>query len=189
MKIRVCTIINNYLKRSYASSLNETQFSYYSRLIDDSQNSGDLKIEALQSIVLSVEKNQDLPGFVIETLIKNISKDNDKLNNFVALAISIVSEQKEIKNVDSLSAKLLEDWVIVRDGIDVSFEKSPQDNHDCQSISAIVAQIFVNSLQKNTRINNESIENLVKALNRNDKQTCILSAKALYLASKTHKIQ
>ncbi|CAF3169377.1 unnamed protein product [Rotaria sp. Silwood2] len=45
------------------------------------------------------------------------------------------------------------------------------------------------SLQKKSRINDQSIDCLVKALDSKDKQTCILAAKALYLASETHEIK
>ncbi|CAF1442881.1 unnamed protein product [Adineta steineri] len=189
MKIYACTIINNYLERSYTKALNETQLRNYSHLIDDPENSEDLKIEAVKSIILSVKKEKDLPEFMIEILIKNINKGNVKLENFIVLVINIISEQKKIKNIDKLSTKLLEDWVIVEDGIDISFERSSQDNYDCPSISSIAAQIFVNSLQKQTELSGISIENLVKALDSNDKQTCVLSAKSLYLVSETHQIK
>ncbi|CAF1276298.1 unnamed protein product, partial [Rotaria sordida] len=189
MKTYACAIINNYLERSYTSALNEIQLRDYSNLIDNSKYDENLKIEALKSIILSIEKNKDLPEFMTETLIKNINKGNDKLDNFIILIIRILSEEKKIENVDILSTKLLEDWIIVRDGIDISFEKSSEENNYGHSISSMVAQIFVNCLQKNTRINDKSFENLVKALNSNDKQTCILSAKSLYLASKTHNIK
>ncbi|CAF4097378.1 unnamed protein product, partial [Rotaria sordida] len=169
MKTYACAIINNYLERSYTSALNEIQLRDYSNLIDNSKYDENLKIEALKSIILSIEKNKDLPEFMTETLIKNINKGNDKLDNFIILIIRILSEEKKIENVDILSTKLLEDWIIVRDGIDISFEKSSEENNYGHSISSMVAQIF--------------------ALNSNDKQTCILSAKSLYLASKTHNIK
>ena len=44
-------------------------------------------------------------------------------------------------------------------------------------------------MQRETRINDQSIEYLVKALDSKDKQTCIHSAKSLYLAGNTHKIK
>ncbi|CAF3352137.1 unnamed protein product [Rotaria sp. Silwood2] len=182
-------IINNYLECSETIGLNEIHLKNYSHLLDDSQCSEDLKIEALNSVLLTVKRNKDIPEFIIETLFRNINKGNDKLDNFVVLVIEILSKLKEIKNIDDLSAKLLKDEVIGEGGIDISFENSSQENSDCQSISLIVARIFVNSLQKNVRVNDESIENLVKALNSNNKQTCILSAKSLYLVSKAQCIK
>ncbi|CAF1067641.1 unnamed protein product [Didymodactylos carnosus] len=94
-----------------------------------------------------------------------------------------------IPKIDRLSTKLLDDWVSVGEGADITFEKSSKDNSDCQSISSIVAVIFVTSLQKNVRITDQSPEHLAKALNSNDKQTFILSAKSLYLALETHDIK
>jgi hypothetical protein len=53
--------------------LNKIRLENYIYLINDSQNSHDLKIEALRSIVLSAMKNQNLLEFVVvEILIENI---------------------------------------------------------------------------------------------------------------------
>ncbi|CAF4032753.1 unnamed protein product, partial [Rotaria sordida] len=187
--INACATINNYLQFSSTTGLNETQLRNYCNLINNSKYSGDLKTEALKSIVLTVEKNNVVPEFIIETLFENINKNDDKFDNFVIMFIGIISKRQKIENINNLSTKLLEDWIIIRDGAEIDFEKCSQDNSDCQSISSIVAQIFVNSLQKNIKISDESIENLTKALKSKDKQTCILSAKSLYLASDTHNIK
>ncbi|CAF4876891.1 unnamed protein product, partial [Rotaria sp. Silwood1] len=130
-----------------------------------------------------------LPEFMMEILIENMNQGDDKFDNFVILVLGIVAEQQAIFKVDCLASKLLEDSIIIRDEVDISFEKASEYNLDCQWISSIVAQMFVTSLQKKTRINDQSIDYLVKSLNSKDKQTCILSAKSLYLAAETHEIK
>ncbi|CAF4270844.1 unnamed protein product, partial [Rotaria magnacalcarata] len=188
-KIICCAIINNYLEYSYSKGLNEAQLENYVDLINDPHYSSDLKLEALRSIVLTVEKKQKLSDFLIEALINNINQIDDKFDNFIIVTLGIVSEKQIITKIDKLSIKLLDDWVIVGEGTDITFEKSSKDTSDCQSISSIVAQIFVKSLQNNVKIAEESLEYLAKALNSNDKQTRILSAKSLYLTLKTHRIK
>ncbi|CAF3753071.1 unnamed protein product [Rotaria sp. Silwood1] len=188
-KLLVCSIINNYLQSSYSKGLNEIQLRNYVCLLHRSQDSEDLKLEALKSIVLTVEKEKMLPEFMMEILIENMNQGDDKFDNFVILVLGIVAEQQAIFKVDCLASKLLEDSIIIRDEVDISFEKASEYNLDCQWISSIVAQMFVTSLQKKTRINDQSIDYLVKSLNSKDKQTCILSAKSLYLAAETHEIK
>ncbi|CAF2924233.1 unnamed protein product [Rotaria sp. Silwood2] len=188
-KLIVCSIINNYLQSSYRKGLNKIQLRNYATLLHCSQESEDLKLEALKSIVLTVEKEKMLPEFIMEILIENMNKGDDKFDNFVILVLGIVAEQQAIFKVDRLASKLLEDSIIIRDEVDIIFEKASEYNLDCQWISSIVAQMFVTSLQKKTRINDQSIDYLVKSLESKDKQTCILSAKSLYLAAETHEIK
>ncbi|CAF4965596.1 unnamed protein product, partial [Rotaria socialis] len=146
-------------------------------------------VKALISIVLTAEKNHLLPEFVIQTLVENINDNDDRFDNFIIVTLEIVSQKQIITKIDKLSTKLLDDWVIVGEGTDITFEKSSKATYDCQSISSIVAQIFVKCLQNNVKITEESLEYLAKALNSNDKQTRILSAKSLYLTLKNHRIQ
>ncbi|CAF3809598.1 unnamed protein product [Rotaria sordida] len=188
-KLIVCSIINNYLQSSYSKGLNEIQLRNYAYLFHHSQDNEDLKLEALKSIVLTVEKVKMLPEFMMEILIENMNKGDDKFDNFVILVLRIIAEQQAIFKVDCLASKLLEDSIIIRDEIDISFEKASEYNLDCQWISSIVAQMFLTSLQKNIRINDQSIDYLVKSLDSKDKQTCILSAKSLYLVAETHEIK
>ncbi|CAF3995055.1 unnamed protein product, partial [Rotaria sordida] len=188
-KLIVCSIINNYLQSSYSKGLNEIQLRNYAYLLHHSQDNEDLKLEALKSIVLTVEKVKMLPEFMMEILIENMNKGDDKFDNFVILVLRIIAEQQAIFKVDCLASKLLEESIIIRDEIDISFEKASEYNLDCQWISSIVAQMFLTSLQKNIRINDQSIDYLVKSLDSKDKQTCILSAKSLYLVAETHEIK
>ncbi|CAF0875274.1 unnamed protein product [Didymodactylos carnosus] len=188
-KAYCCMTINNYLERSYSDGLIESQLKILIDLINGSENSSELKTEALRSIVLTVTKKQNLPEFVIETLVESMNKFTDKFDNFVLLALEIVSQRQTIPKVDKLSIKLLDDWIIVGEGANITFEKSSKDNSDCASISSTVAQIFVNSLKKNIKISDQSLEHLTKALKSNDKQTRILAAKSLYLAVETHNIR
>ncbi|CAF1106068.1 unnamed protein product [Rotaria sordida] len=188
-KLIVCSIINNYLQSSYSKGLNEIQLRNYAYLLHHSQDNEDLKLEALKSIVLTVEKVKMLPEFMMEILIENMNKGDDKFDNFVILVLRIIAEQQAIFKVDCLASKLLEESIIIRDEIDISFEKASEYNLDCQWISSIVAQMFLTSLQKNIRINDQSIDYLVKSLDSKDKQTCILSAKSLYLVAEIHEIK
>ncbi|CAF3955624.1 unnamed protein product [Rotaria sp. Silwood2] len=189
IKVTACETINNYLSLNSSDGLDEQQLRNYIHFLNNSQYSEDTIAQALKSIFLTVEKNKGLPDFMIEILTKIINKGKSKLDNFCMLIINVHSKQNVIKNIDEFSVTLLEDWVLVRDDHDISFEHSSQDNHGCQFMSSIVAEIFVNSLQRNIEISDKSIENLVKAFNSNDKQTCILSAKALYLVSQNRIIK
>ncbi|CAF1188694.1 unnamed protein product [Didymodactylos carnosus] len=188
IKNECCVIINNYLECSYSKGLNETQLKNYIYLINDPQHGSELKIEALKSMVLTDTKNQDLPEFVIETLVENVNNLTNKFANFVVVALESVSQRRTILKIDQLSTKLLNDGEIVGEETNIAFDKRSKDNSDCLSISSIVAQIFVNSLSKNVKISNQSLEYLARALNSKDKQTRILSAKALYIALETHDI-
>ncbi|CAF3639408.1 unnamed protein product [Rotaria sp. Silwood1] len=187
-KIHICTIINNYLEHSSSKALNESQLQIFAHVLNNLPYNFELKLEALRSIILTAVKNRHLPDFIIQTLIKNIDKDDNKLNSLAIIALDIVSQRQIIPNVDKLSTKLLVDWIIVNEGAGITCEKMSSDNVDCQSISSLAAEIFVNTLKNNLMINNRTLEHLTKALNSNDKQTCILSAKALYLASETHEL-
>ncbi|CAF3842792.1 unnamed protein product, partial [Rotaria sp. Silwood1] len=187
-KIHICTIINNYLEHSSSKALNESQLQIFAHVLNNLLYNFELKLEALRSIILTAVKNRHLPDFIIQTLIKNIDKDDNKLNSLAIIALDIVSQRQIIPNVDKLSTKLLVDWIIVNEGAGITCEKMSSDNVDCQSISSLAAEIFVNTLKNNVMINNRTLEHLTKALNSNHKQTCILSAKALYLASETHEL-
>ncbi|CAF4478179.1 unnamed protein product [Rotaria sp. Silwood2] len=187
-KIHICTIINNYLEHSSSKTLNENQLQIFAHVLNNLLYNFELKIEALRSIILTAVKNQHLPDFIIQTLIKNIDKGDNKLYSLAVVALDIVSQRQIIPDVDKLSTKLLVDWVIVNEGADITCEKISSDNADCQSISSLVAGIFVNTLKKNVMINDRTLEYLTKALYSIDKQTCILSAKSLYLASETHEL-
>ncbi|CAF3521086.1 unnamed protein product, partial [Rotaria socialis] len=162
-KTRCCMIINNYLEHSYTKGLNDVQLENYVYFINDPHVSSDSKVNALISIVLTAEKNHLLPEFVIRTLVENINDSDDKFGNFIIVTLGIVSEKQIITKIDKLSIKLLDDWVIVGEGTDITFEKSSKATSDCQSISSIVAQIFVKSLQSNVKITEESLEYLAKA--------------------------
>ena len=107
----------------------------------------------------------------------------------IIIALEIVSQRQTLLKIDQLSTKLDNDWVIVGDGDNLTFEKRSMSNSSYPSISLIVAQIFVKSLEINVRITDQSLEYLVKALNSKDQQTRILSAKCLYRALKTHYIK
>ncbi|CAF1257950.1 unnamed protein product [Rotaria sp. Silwood1] len=187
-KLHICMIINNYLEHSSSKALNESQLQIFAHVLNNLPYNFELKLEALRSIILTAVKNRHLPDFIIQTLIKNIDKDDNKLNSLAIIALDIVSQRQIIPNVDKLSTKLLVDWIIVNEGAGITCEKMSSDNVDCQSISSLAAEIFVNTLKNNLMINNRTLEHLTKALNSNDKQTCILSAKALYLASETHEL-
>ncbi|CAF4971220.1 unnamed protein product, partial [Rotaria sp. Silwood1] len=187
-KLHICMIINNYLEHSSSKALNESQLQIFAHVLNNLPYNFELKLEALRSIILTAVKNRHLPDFIIQTLIKNIDKDDNKLNSLAIIALDIVSQRQIIPNVDKLSTKLLVDWIIVNEGAGITCEKMSSDNVDCQSISSLAAEIFVNTLKNNVMINNRTLEHLTKALNSNHKQTCILSAKALYLASETHEL-
>ena len=87
LKLLACSTINNYLQRSDSKGLNKNQFRNYVCLIDYVQESKTLIIEALRSLVLSVEKDKHLPEFMIEILIKNINKGENIFGNFIILML------------------------------------------------------------------------------------------------------
>lgn len=184
----ICCIINNYLERSESKSLNHDHFQVYFKLIKDPKYSEDLKIEALKSMVFSAEKTRELPDSIVASLVESLYQVSENIDNYIILVLKFISEQQVIKQVDNLSKKLLCDLRVVEDGIDIVFEKKSAYNHDCQSISSIVAMIFFNCLERNVKISSHSVEYLIEALNSSDKQTRILSAKVLHIATENTEI-
>ncbi|CAF3758398.1 unnamed protein product [Rotaria sordida] len=183
-----CMTINNYLKHSYTNGLNRSQLEHIIHLIDDQIGGIELKIEALTTIKLTVEKEYDIPEFIIEALVKTINDSTDKFTYYVTIVLEIISRRQTIPKVDRLSIKLLDDWVIVEDDDTLIFEKSSQNNSDCHSVSSIVANIFINSLENNIELSEQTLKYLAEILSSNNKQTRILSGKSLYLATKSHDI-
>ncbi|CAF2924253.1 unnamed protein product [Rotaria sp. Silwood2] len=106
-KLLTCSTINNYLQLSYSKCLNEIQLRNYENLLNCSQRSEDLKLEALKSIVLTVEKDTMLPEFMMKILIENMNEDDDKFDNFVILVLDISAEKDKDKQTCILAAKAL----------------------------------------------------------------------------------
>jgi hypothetical protein len=74
----------------------------------------------------------------------------------------------------------------VGEGGDMKFEKRSKYNYDFPSIPSIVGKIIVCALEKGEKITEISIRHLLSALDSNDKQTKILSAKALHIITNRH---
>ncbi|CAF1529507.1 unnamed protein product [Rotaria sordida] len=106
---------------------------------------------------------------------------------FATATLEVISRRQSISNINKLSFKLLDDYIINEES-NISFGRNILDNSDCPSISSIVAKIFVNTLKNNLKLSEQTLEHLIQALNSNDKQTQILSAKSLYLARDKHDI-
>lgn len=182
-KVYYCEIINNCLEYSFTKGLDREGLKNCNYIIDNTLASNELKTEALRSILLSAEKSKILPGKVVQALVKNLDSFDDKSANFVVMTLGTICEKSEIKNVNEVSNKLLDDRVIVGEGSDITFEQRSKDNLACSSISSIASKVFVNSLQKGAKITKKSLEHLASALDSNDKQTRILSAKSLSIAA------
>lgn len=183
-KIKCCAIIINYLEY-VTDGLDETSLENCRRILEDSAASQSFKIELLKLILLTAEKNKTLPSKVIHTIVECIKDFDSESVNFVVMTLgNIISEEIQIPNFEILATKLTDDRVIVSTGNEITFEKLSQKNSFCTSISSITCKIFVSALQGKLGITQKSIDNLVQALNSDDKQTKILAAKALYLGAK-----
>ncbi|CAF4613920.1 unnamed protein product, partial [Rotaria sp. Silwood2] len=179
--------INKYLERFSTKGLNESQLKNCIYLINEQKDNIQLKIEALNSILLSASKDQNIPQFIIETLVENIDKFTQIVAYFATATLEVISRRQSISKVNQLSFNLLDDYII-NEEINISFGRNLIDTYDCPCISSIVAKIFVNTLKNNHKLTEQTLEYLTRALNSNDKQTRILSAKSLYLARDKHDI-
>ncbi|CAF2899583.1 unnamed protein product, partial [Rotaria sp. Silwood2] len=177
--------INKYLEHSSNKGLNDSQLKTCIYLINNQNDNVELKIEALHSILLTTLKDQNIPEFIIESLIENINKYSQILAYFVTATLEVISQRQSISNMNQLCLKLLDDCILNEESY-ISFGRNLLDNSDCPSISSIVAKIFVNSLKNNLKLSEQTLEYLIQALDSNDKQTQILSAKSLYLAREKH---
>ncbi|CAF3951395.1 unnamed protein product, partial [Rotaria sordida] len=83
-------------------------------------------------------------------------------------------------------------YMIINNYLERSYTKGLRDVHfqiyfNLINNSKSSEDLKVEALKsKKVKINDQSIECLVEALHSNDKQTCILSAKSLYIAAETH---
>ncbi|CAF4453045.1 unnamed protein product [Rotaria sp. Silwood2] len=187
-KLYCCMTINKYLERSCTKGLNEIQLKNCIYLINDQNDNVELKKEALNSILLTASKDQNIPEFIIGNLIENIDKFNEILVYFAAATLEVISRRQLISKINQLSFKLLDDR-IPNEESNILFCRNLLNNSDCPSISSIVAKIFVNTLKNNNlKLSKQTLEHLIRALSSSDKQTQIFSAKSLYLARDKHDI-
>jgi hypothetical protein len=182
-KIYCCEIINNYLEHTFSKGLNNEELKNCKDIIENTGTSNELKTEVLRSILLTAEKAKDLPEQIVNSLVNNIDSLDEKTANFVVITLGKICEKTPVINLDKLSSKLLDDQVVVDERGDITFEQRSKDNLASPSISSIVSKTFVESLQKGGKITEKGFDHLVSALDSNDKQTRILSAKALSIVA------
>ncbi len=77
----------------------------------------------------------------------------------------------------------MDNQVVVGETGGITFEQRSKNNLAFPSISLITSKIFVDSLQRGVKIKETELNHLVSALDSNDKQTRILSAKALSIGA------
>ncbi|EAS05901.2 helicase carboxy-terminal domain protein (macronuclear) [Tetrahymena thermophila SB210] len=185
-KANCCEIINTYLEHAFSQGLSNEELKIYKDIIENTGTNKELRTEVLRSILLTAEKAKDLPGQIVNALVNIIDNFDEKTANLVVITLGKVCENTPVINLDKLSIKLLDDQVVVGQKGDIAFEQRSKDNLASPSISSLASKIFVDSLQKDGQIAERGLAHLVSALDSNDKQTRILSAKALYIVT-SHK--
>jgi len=171
------------LEYGFTDGLSDEMLNQFSNALSNKN----IRSGLLKSILLTSEKAKTLPNIVVNNLIENFKDFDDDSANLVIMSLVAICETINIGSVDELSPKLLDDKVIVDEGNKISFENRSEDNASCTSVSSVASKIFVSSLQNKNKIALRSIEYLISALDGKDKQTRILSAKALSMATEQNR--
>ncbi|KAL4473568.1 hypothetical protein ABPG74_022432 [Tetrahymena malaccensis] len=180
-KIQCSEIINNYLEYTFTQGLNQEQLKICQDVIENKNTINVLKSEVLKSILLTAENTKYLPKQIVNSLVNIIDSLDEKTACFIVITLGNICESTPVINLDKLCSKLLDDQVVVREKCDITLEQRSKNNIGYPSISSIVSEIFVKSIQKLQKIQftENGINNLLSALNSFDKQTRIQTAKAL----------
>ncbi|XP_047128515.1 uncharacterized protein LOC124809060 [Hydra vulgaris] len=183
-RINCCEIINNYLEHD-DKGLSENVLKSYIQVFENAKSGPELKAEVLRSILINIEKSKNLPNFVVQTLISNIENFDQKSVNFTIVVLGNICEKIQISNLGKIAYKLLDNSIIVKEGTEITFENSIKNKKNIfqTSICSIVGKIFLTSVQQGARLDEKSLENLIKCVDGKDKQARILAAKTLYFAS------
>ena len=174
-------IINNYLEHEKTEGLNEDLLKLLIENVIEKETSS--SNAALLSILLTTEKTQSLPDTIRTMLIENIEKS---FGNFIIVILSLI--QKPIKSktdLEKLSQKLDNDFVVVEIESKIEFEKRTESNCDCTAISFLTCKLILASITSKTEVNYQTLNKLLSAIDEsNDKQTKINIAKSIELLSK-----
>ncbi len=175
-------IINNYLRQSFSSGLTPEQLNILVRLLQRGNN--EFKEEALKIILLTLEKNKNLPINIISALITSVGNYPDNAANLIIMIMAGVINNT-ILNFNLLAFKLMDHRVIVQEENDIRFVKRTKENQAFQTISYMTVKIIHDSLLSRTpyTITRSTVQFLVKALASHEKQTRIFAAKCLYLGA------
>jgi len=185
-------IINNYLEHSFTKgltleALKNICFILEDKNLDDEERNK-LKEKALVSVLLTVEKENNLPHSIIALLVEKMKSLDDNSVNFIIIILGKICNQAnvDIPFTEEISLKLLDGRVIIDNGVRTTFGPRKEANSPHPAISEITGRIIFSFLKKGKRASSNVVNNLIEALASSDKQTRIQAAKAISYASNHH---
>lgn len=181
-------IVSAYLEQAFATGL---LLIHLENLVIFIRTSADAHLieEALKIILVHSDKTKTLDHSIRCSLVLLMSKfSNQAANLFVMMLVNILDEVP--LDFNAFSFKLLDANVVVQDLEGVRCVPRSRDNVASPAISMLTAKIISHyvSLPEACLVTRETVMNLAKAVNASDKQTRILSAKALFLASEARRV-
>lgn len=183
--LQATSVIMFYLQHEFTPALDATQLKSAVELLLQI-DSGNLQLQILQVIRLSVEKNKCLPSQLIVELLENLKGLTESASNLVVVILAGLQDISAI-NINLLAPKMLTNLVIVEEELSFQCEAVNQHNQHCRAVSTITAGILVrcvNEFVSAVDVTAETLHYLMMALSDGNKQTRIRVAKLLYMLTK-----
>ncbi|CAF1391517.1 unnamed protein product [Didymodactylos carnosus] len=190
IKEDIVEIINTYLEHETNKALKDKHLELLIQYILDPSNSSDNLINSvLTSILIIAEKQSLLSNRIVKILIDNMKCFGENSSNYILLILSrVIHERNSLddeQDLEKISFKLeSNDVVQLNDDSKIIFTQRSKQNQHGNQISLLTANLIFLFIQKEILITNKTIENLILALNNDDKQTKIISSKCIYKLSK-----
>ncbi|CAF3745317.1 unnamed protein product [Rotaria sp. Silwood1] len=190
IKEDIMEIINNYLEHETNKALKDEHLELLIEYVLESDDSSPGLINfVLTSILIIVEKSNSLSEDIMTKLINNMECLDKSCSNYILLILSRAIREgnyiQDEQDLENISHKLASNDVVQLDeDSKITFEERSEKNQHCNQISLLTAKIILLSVENQMELTNKTIDNLVLALNNDDKQTKIISSKCIYLLSK-----
>lgn len=196
IKIKCADLLGFYLEQTFTKGFSLSLLKKVLAVLHKEKNTKELKFECLKMLLFNAEKTRDLPDEIVQALVQDLNVLDGYSANLIIIMLDAISKVKDestdetaggnitiIQNCSSLAFKLSDETVVVQEGLgDFQFVKRTKQNEKSSSISAITANIFINTLKKGVIITMDAMRALIDATHSSDKQTRIRAANALYLA-------
>ncbi|CAF1433891.1 unnamed protein product [Adineta steineri] len=186
----IMEIINTYLEHETNEALNDEHLQLLLQYVIESSNSSITLINSVLTSLLIIANNQKtLSNQIINKLINNMECFGESSSNYILVILSRViqgrSYIKDKQDLERISFKLESNNVfILNEDSKINFEQRSEKNQHGDQISLLTANLILLSIENQVNISNKTIDNLVLALNNDDKLTKIISSKCIYLLSK-----
>ena len=183
-------IINTYLEHETNESLKDKHLDLLINfIINFSDLTPDLVNSVLTTLLIIAEKAKPLSREIINKLIDNMESFGDNSVNYIIVILNRVIKKENFienqKNLEKISSKLSSTDVAQLDSdSNMTFTQRSEENQHGNSISLLTANLLLLSVENQVQITNQTINNIMAALNSDDKQTKIISSKCIYNISK-----